>query len=103
MTRCLILALMLATTGCTTTKYVFPDAPPPIPELPEELKIACPGLPPLKDKSVVTLVDSDYEIVYKYARCKNKNKSLIAHSVLIQQQYNDYIKAYEKAKKDAKK
>lgn len=96
-----LLALFLA--GCTKTVYVFPDAPPPPPVLSESIKKACPGLEPLKDKSIKTLVEASVSDAYQYAKCKAALKASVEVNEITVREYNKYITAYEKAKKDAKK
>jgi hypothetical protein len=85
------------------TIYVFPDAPPPLPPLSDSIKNACPGLEPLKDKSIKTLVETTISDAYEYAKCKAALKASVELNEITVREYNKYIEAYEKAKKDAKK
>ena len=103
MKRLLFTLPLLLLASCTRTIYVFPDPPPPVPKLDEDLTKPCPALPQLTDKSVYTLYKADKAAAYEYARCKAKNAALRDVYTVFFTEYNNYIKAYEKAKKDAKK
>jgi len=94
--------LVLASCG-VKTKYVFPDAPPPLPELPDSIKKACPALTPLKDKSIKTLVETSKSDAYQYAKCQAALRSAVEINEITLREYNKYLEAYNKAKKDAKK
>jgi len=102
MKKILISLIPLFLVSCKTI-YVFPDAPPPPPELSDKVKNACPRLDLLKDKSIKTLVETSKSDAYQYAKCKSALKASVEVNEITVREYNKYIAAYEKAKKDAKK
>lgn len=99
----LLAACVLMTSCGPQIKYVFPDPPPPIPELSESIKKACPALAPLKDKSLQTLVQTAMSDAYQYAKCQAGLKAAVELNKITVTEYNSYIESYNKAKKDAKK
>lgn len=103
MKKLISLIAMTLLSGCVKHVYVFPDPPPKPPEASDKIRNSCPGLPPLKDKSIATLVETSKKDAYQYARCQAGQRSAIKIIDTINEQYTKYIEAYEKAKKDAKK
>lgn len=102
MKKFIISIIPLLLVSCKTI-YVFPDAPPSPPELSDKIKNACPGLEPLKDRSIKTLVETSKADAYQYAKCKTALKASVEVNEITVREYNKYIEAYNKAKKDAKK
>lgn len=64
----ILLPIALLVSGCTT-RVVYRD-PPPLPELPANVKAPCPELPLLTDKSWVTLEIDASRTSTLYVKCQ---------------------------------
>lgn len=78
------LVLLCAACGAKQTRPRIDVAPPIeipqrpfVPELTPAMKRLCPELPPLKDKKIKTLIDSDAETVKQYNTCRMKYSDLL--------------------------
>ena len=64
--------------------------PPKVPPLPEALKDPCPGLKPLADGSVKTLVEMAAEDSVLYAACKKKAMDVISRYETVKREQDSY-------------
>ena len=104
MTKFLISCLLaLSLSACTTTKYMFPDPPPSMEKMPDDMGKPCPKIPKLEDKKIKTLGQSQIALIYQYARCANGKKSVTELYNQTKEQLDKYKAYYEEFRKKEKK